>query len=314
MKNHPENLIAKDFATQRRIPHPIPYQGSKRNLSPAISKFIKKSVRTLYEPFAGSAAFTLYAAANRLAKKFVIGDALVPLVDLWELIVTEPNLVVERYSKVWHEHARKEDSYFNEVREEYNSGNDPVLLLYLIARCVKNAVRFNSHGRFTQSVDKRRLGMHPDRMKLNIQGASQLLKGKVSFFRGNFADCILKATAEDLIYMDPPYQGTTYGRDRRYYEGLEFNDLCAGLKKLQNFNVSFLLSYDGITGEKKHGKDLPAELGIHRVYLNAGRSSQATLNGKNAVTLESLYVWGSLTAADVAPPDKANQVALGSAA
>ena len=305
-----KHLVAKDFVGSKRIPHPIPYQGSKRGLAPAISRFVRKKAKTLYEPFAGSAAFTLYAAANGLADRFVIGDSLVPLVELWERIVKSPANVVAQYADIWAKQSKAGPEYFNSVREEFNSTRDPVMLLYLVARCVKNAVRFNSTGRFTQSVDKRRLGMHPDKMKFNIEAAHYLLKGRVSFFKGDVVDCIAEANSYDLVYMDPPYQGTTYGRDKRYFQGIEFEDLCSVLDTLQNNDVSFLLSYDGMTGDKKHGRDLPSELDAFRVFLNAGRSSQATLNGNTAVTLESLYIWGELTNVEIQTPKKllANQL------
>jgi len=304
------SLIAKDFIEEKRIPHPIPYQGSKRILSPAISRFVERPAKTLYEPFAGSAAFTLFAAANGLAERFVIGDSLVPLVELWELIVKSPSKVISRYATVWAGQQNKGLDYFNSIRDEFNSTGEPVLLLYLVARCVKNAVRFNAMGRFTQSVDKRRLGMHPDKMKLNIESAHYLLKGRVSFFKGDFVDCVAEANEHDLVYMDPPYQGTTYGRDKRYFQGVEFEELCSLLENLQDRKISFLLSYDGMTGDKKHGRDLPSELKTHRVFLNAGRSSQATLNGNDAVTLESLYIWGNLTNIKVEAPRKSSDYQL----
>lgn len=295
-----------------RVPHPIPYQGSKRALAPAISRFVNGRARTLYEPFAGSAAFSLYACVHGIADRFVIGDCLNPLIELWKLIVENPSLVSSGYRKVWEGQKTDDIFYFNTIREKFNASRDPVLLLYLVARCVKNAVRFSKDGRFTQSADKRRLGMHPDKMRDNIEGASLLLRGRTEFFCGDFSECVSCTRSDDLVYMDPPYQGTTYGRDKRYFSQVETSDLCDTLKTLQSKNVSLLLSYDGMTGEKKHGDDLPSELGLKRFLLNAGRSSQATLNGENAITVESLYVWGNMIQ-DAAPPpsrDSSRQVDL----
>lgn len=132
-------------------------------------------------------------------------------------------------------------------------------------------------------------------MQNNIQGASSLLRGRTEFFYGDFSECVSSAEPDDLVYMDPPYQGTTYGRDKRYVSQVETENICAALKTLQAKSVSLLLSYDGMTGDKKHGDDLPSDLNLKRFFLNAGRSSQATLNGENAITVESLYAWGSMT-------------------
>jgi DNA adenine methylase len=296
------HISAKAFMAINRVPHPIPYQGSKRALAPAISRFVEGKARTLYEPFAGSAAFSLYAAAHKMADRFIIGDSLEPLVELWRLIVEQPTTAAAQYRKVWLGQQGEDATYFNKVREQFNDSHEPVLLLYLVARCVKNAVRFNRHGRFTQSADKRRLGMHPDKMAESIEGASSLLRGKVEFFCGDFGKCVSSAGPHDLVYMDPPYQGTTYGRDKRYFSQVETSALYDVLRELKAQETSIILSYDGMTGEKKHGEDLPEELGLKRFLLNAGRSSQATLNGESAITLESLYVWGDMTRSVVPVP------------
>jgi len=154
-----------------KLPHPIPYQGSKRNLAPLIGEHIPKGVEVWYEPFAGSAAMTLWAVHHGIARKYVIADALSPISELWKAIIKRPKTTARRYRQIWNGQKKNNPDYFNVVRERYNSKHDPVDLLYLTCRCVKNAVRFNAKGRFTQSVDKRRLGMHPDKMEKAIIGA-----------------------------------------------------------------------------------------------------------------------------------------------
>ena len=66
------------------------------------------------------------------------------------------------------------------------------------------------------------------------------------------------------------------------------------LEKLNNRRVPFILSYDGRTGNKTFGKELPRSLEMHRIEIEAGRSTQSTLLGGNAVTYESVYVSRSL--------------------
>ena len=45
-----------------KIPHPIPYQGSKRNIANEIMRFFPKQIDRFIEPFAGSAAMTIASA------------------------------------------------------------------------------------------------------------------------------------------------------------------------------------------------------------------------------------------------------------
>ncbi len=278
----------------KTVPHPIPYQGSKRNLAEDICELFPNQVETLFEPFAGSAAVTLYAARHGLARRFVIGDSLPELIELWRTIIEQPEKTAERYEAIWRGHIDGGIDYFNHVRERFNTDRDPVELLYLVARCVKNAVRFNRHGRFTQSADKRRLGTQPAKMRESIEGASILLKGKTELYCGDFKDAIQAAGPRDLVYMDPPYHGTTYGRDKRYFAQLEREALIDGLAILNSRNVPFLLSYDGMSGNVVYGDPLPDYLAMRRLLIEAGRSSQATLNGLDAVTVESVYVSDNL--------------------
>jgi DNA adenine methylase len=287
-----ENKLAtaKEILQMSSIPHPIPYQGSKRKLADDICKYLPANIKTLYEPFAGSAAITLYAAHHNLASHFFLGDSLPSLMELWREIVNKPEQTASRYEELWNGQMSADLDYFNKVRDRFNSERDPVDLLYLVARCVKNAVRFNQYGRMTQSVDKRRKGMHPDKMRAAIIRASFLLRGRVAFYSGDFRECVASADRGDFVYMDPPYQGTTYGQDKRYFAQVEREHLYEGLAELNARNIPFLLSYDGMCGDVVYGEELPEDLNVHRVLLEAGRSSQATLNGRVAHTVESLYL------------------------
>ena len=280
----------------RKIPHPIPYQGSKRNLAPIIGNYIPRDIDVWYEPFAGSAAMTLWMVALRPPKKIILGDSLETIAQLWKKILAQPETVSGRYRDIWNGQREGDPGYFNSIRSRFNDNGDPVDLLYLMCRCVKNAIRFNAKGQFTQSVDKRRLGMQPDKMEAAISGASYLLRGRTEVRSGDWLETTLDAEPTDFIYMDPPYLGTSVGRDRRYAEWMTQERLIGGLESLRGRNLRFALSYDGMCGEKVYGPALPEHLGMTRLLLDAGRSSQATLNGSADRTFESLYLSAGLFA------------------
>ena len=273
-----------------RLPHPIPYQGSKRKLAPVIDRYLPESIETFYEPFAGSAAMTIYAACHQRAERFILGDSLPSMVNLLRSIVERPGWTAARYREIWEGQMNDPHGYFNEVRARYNEARDPVDLLYLICRCVKNSVRFNGGGRFTQSADKRRSGMHPHRMQTAVEGVSSILRGRTEFRVGDWQETSADARPEDFVYMDPPYLGASIGRDKRYHQQLMQEELIVGLENLRQREVPFALSYDGMTGGREYGPPLPAELGLTRLLIHAGTSSQSTLSGRNEQTVESLYV------------------------
>jgi len=74
-----------------------------------------------------------------------------------------------------------------------------------------------------------------------------------------------------------------------------FDEFAQVLETLNARDISYLVSYDGRTGDKVHERQLPKHLNLHLVELRAGRSSQATLLGRNEVTVESLYLSPALT-------------------
>jgi DNA adenine methylase len=272
-----------------RLPHPIPYQGSKRRLAEPILRDVRgRRFGTLYEPFAGSAAITLAAAARGLADAYVIGDSLDPLVAIWDGVLTAPESLADCYASLWAEQLG-DAGHFNRVRAEFNAAPDAARLLYLLARCVKNAPRFGRAG-FNQSPDHRRRGMRPEKMRAEIRGAHALLRGRTTTFAGDAEACVAAAGAADLVYLDPPWQGTTEGADKRYHQGFARERLEALLASLNARGVPWILSYDGRLGDRTYGAPLPRALWGAHVALPAGRSSQSTLSGRAEHTIESVYV------------------------
>lgn len=275
------------------LPHPIQYQGSKRALAGRILAQFPGAVQTLYEPFAGSAALSIAAAAAGRAARFAINDLNRPLAALLERIVNRPQQVADRYEAEWQaqgDGAEASVSHFNRVREQFNASQSPEHLLFLLSRCIKGAVRYNRDGHFNQSPDKRRRGTRPERMRANIMGVSSLLKGRATFTALDYVRAVAEATPDDLIYMDPPYQGVSGGRDARYVAGLDFDAFVEALGSFNVRRLRYMVSFDGRLGDRQYGVTLPPALGLKRRDLVAGRSSQATLLGRDEITVESLYL------------------------
>ncbi|MHB8519274.1 MAG: DNA adenine methylase [Limisphaerales bacterium] len=278
-----------------KVPHPIPYQGSKRNLAAQILACCPSEVDTLIEPFAGSGAITLATAARGLAHRFHLNDLNEPLMDLWRMIIGEPHELARQYEVIWRAQHDDRREYYDTIREEFNRGRKPHHFLYLLARCVKAAVRYNADGEFNQSPDNRRMGALPETMREQILGASFLLKGKTDCTAEDYKSVVARASAADLVYLDPPYQGVCGERDPRYLKGVLFDEFVDVLQGLNARDLSYIVSYDGRTGDKVHGRSLPRELRLRHIELDAGRSPQETLLGRAAVTYESLYLSPALT-------------------
>jgi DNA adenine methylase len=273
-----------------KTPQPFPYQGSKRNLAAAILRYFPKGVGTLIEPFAGSAAIIIAAAASNLAETFTINDFNQPLIKLWSEIINSPEKLARRYESLWREQHGDRRRFYDSVRNTFNKDQRPDHLLYLLARCVKASVRYNTNGEFNQSPDNRRNGILPGTMRKNLHATSTLLRGRTECLSLDYKEIVARATTEDLVYMDPPYQGVCGERDPRYLKSVQFSEFVEVLETLNARDISYIVSYDGRTGDKVHGRRLPSYLRLQLVELEAGRSSQATLLGRAEITFESLYL------------------------
>jgi DNA adenine methylase len=206
------------------------------------------------------------------------------------LIVNSPKELGKFYKELWRADHEDALEHYYQVRELFNRTQDPQLLLYLLARCVKGAVRYNADGLFNQSPDKRRLGTQPETMQANLSAISALLRGKTIITSLSYENVLANVREDDVVYMDPPYQGVCGERDSRYFSGIAFDDFVAQLGVLNLKNVRYLVSYDGRLGKRSYGKPLPAKLHLTLVEIEAGRSSQATLLGRDEMTVESLYL------------------------
>ncbi|HLI48175.1 MAG TPA: Dam family site-specific DNA-(adenine-N6)-methyltransferase [Chthonomonas sp.] len=273
-----------------KIPHPIPYQGSKRQIAKYILAYFPQSTHSLIEPFAGSAAISIAAACYAKASKFHLNDSNTALMALWKEIIYNPHHIAERYEQLWKEQQSDPRAYYDEVREKFNRTQQPHYLLYLLARCVKASVRYNPRGEFNQSPDNRRLGRNPQRMADDILAVSKLFYGRVELTSCDYTEVLAKTTQEDLVYMDPPYQGVCDNGEPRYFSGIDRTAFVHALEELNRREIPYILSFDGRTGDKKYGKALPIELDLCQIEIRAGRSSQATLLGRNEITFESVYL------------------------
>lgn len=280
----------------RTVPQAFPYQGSKRALvGQILSLFPADGVPLLIEPFAGSAAISVAARQYGRTQDIHISDVNAPLMDLWRMIIDSPEALLDSYIKMWHEQQVGDDplvtakAYFMLKRREFNETKDPAILLYLLARCVKAAVRYGKNGDFNQSADNRRMGARPSNMQERISSASRLMQGAKTS-ADSYEDPLINAPHEALVYMDPPYQGTSDVPDHRYLTGLKREVFSETLQKAIDNDVSFIVSYDVVRDDNKYGEPLSDELGLLHRNVVVGVSSQATLVGRKELSIESLYI------------------------
>lgn len=283
----------------KKNPHIVQYQGSKRILASQILQYMPNQFNRLIEPFSGMAAISIAVAKENRTRHFYINDLNHVLVNMLQEAIESPSKLIKAYEDLWWQQFSFTDGHvqhYYKVRNDFNSGEETSAnMLYLLARCVKGAVRYGRNGKFNQSPDKRRHGTAPQTLANNIHAVSALLKGKCVFSALDYHEVLNMAQPGDLVYMDPPYQGVSDTRDNRYFAGVPFDEFVVAIEKLDSKGINFLISYDGECGGKEYGEELPVHLGCKKIMLNAGLSSQALLLGKKSTTFEALYISKNLS-------------------
>ena len=202
-----------------RVPHLVQYQGSKRTIAPEIIKYFPMKFNRLIEPFSGTCAVTILTAIERKCEQFWVNDINEPLIRLMQECVNHPKKLVSDYSDIWNGQfcdGQNNIDYFYKIRNEFNQGsNDPARTLFLLARLVKGAVRYNSNGELNQSCDKRRNGTKPEMIEYNAYSISNLLKEKIQFSCIDYKEVLAMAKSGDIVYLDPPYQRTSKSESKR---------------------------------------------------------------------------------------------------
>src|ERR1051326_2884356 len=184
------------------VPHAIPYQGSKRRLAHVIAPLLPGDTARLLETFAGAAAIAIAARHLGIGRAAEISDINQPLMGLWRRILDDPAGLGADYGRLWAEQLADPRDYYERVRAAFNRTHQPHHLLYLLARCVKAAVRYNREGDFNQGADHRRLGARPEVMCARLTGTARVLSGTRAHV-ADYADVLGAADRADVVYLDP---------------------------------------------------------------------------------------------------------------
>jgi DNA adenine methylase len=157
----------------------------------------------LVEPFAGSAAVSIAAASQLNVTSFWLNDEHQPLMNLWKEIIQNTESLINKYQFHWNSQLGNERNYFNKIRVRFNQSGRPDDFLYLLARCVKAVIRYNSKGEFNNTPDHRRKGTHPNEMRNRLYRTSALLKDRTNLSMLHYTELLKQCDRSDIVYMDP---------------------------------------------------------------------------------------------------------------
>lgn len=242
----------------------LKWVGSKHRFAAAIVQRFPKDIRHYWEPFVGSAS-VLAALAPRRA---TASDALLPLVQFWQAVQSEPHRVEQWYAERWREvmgelgaapvsQAQKTAAYL-QIRQRYNDAPNPADLLFLLRSCYGGVVRFSQAGKMNTPCGIHR-PIEPAEFAKRLAEWRPRVAG-ARFENADFEAMIDAAGPGDLVYCDPPYsdsESTLYGAQR-----FTLARLLAAIERAKGRGVRVALSIDGSKRSRSHQIDLDIPSGL----------------------------------------------------
>lgn len=235
------------MATQ--IP-PIKSQGIKTKLVPWINDVVIRAGLDLrnakwIEPFFGTGVVGFNSVVGG---SHIVGDTNPHIINFYKCVQTgEVNEVsmrayLEKEGRILSTANENGYSHYKHIRDRFNREGSPFDFIFLSRAGFNGMMRFNRKGEWNIPFCKK-----PERFaqayitKICNQIACIrriISSGDWRFSNVSFFETIEQASADDIIYCDPPY----YGRYVDYYNGWTEDDELSLFHLLKNTPAKFILS------------------------------------------------------------------------
>lgn len=221
---------------------PIKCQGIKSKLVPLIKQVVQWDGNGKWiEPFMGSGV----VGFNIMPRNAVFADSNPHLIRFYNEILkngTDGFKVRQFFEHEGQKLSEYGQEYYYEVRERFNTHNDPLDFLFLNRSCFNGVIRFNRKGRFNVPF-----GHKPNRFSKayitkianqieNVYSISQ--KMNWSFVCQDFRKTLSGLSENDFVYCDPPY----LGRHVDYYDSWDETVETELFSVLNTLPCKFILS------------------------------------------------------------------------
>jgi DNA adenine methylase len=201
----------------------VKWAGGKRQLLDEIRSCFPVQFERYHEPFIGGGAIFFDTAPDAGS----INDLNSHLITLYRVIRNRPENLIEINRN--HEY---EEEYYYDARQRFNelvkmnslSESQRVekasLLLYLNRTCYNGLYRENSSGEFNVPFGRH---TNPDMVReRQIRTAHEALEN-IYIYNQDFSYITEEATAQDLVYFDPPYDTGSASSDFTQYQAEDFD-------------------------------------------------------------------------------------------
>ena len=221
--------------------------GKGRSLGHLLPLF-PNEITNYHEPFVGGGALFL-SMADRIKGQTFLADANGKLIVVWEEVWTHPEKVIAFLTMMEAEDSKE---FFLAMRRKYNlgthafpmSGEFAAAFIYLNRATYNGLYRENLSGGFNAPFSAaRKIGKGiclPDR----IWGASVAMTqcNELYLIGMDFRETLKLVVAGDVVYLDPPYDGTYAQYTTPKFTEDDQRDLATIAEVLADANVTVIAS------------------------------------------------------------------------
>ncbi|EEY6212613.1 Dam family site-specific DNA-(adenine-N6)-methyltransferase [Escherichia coli] len=184
----------------------LKWAGNKTAIMPELKKYLPAGPR-LVEPFAGSCAVMMETDYP----SYLVADINPDLINLYKKVAADCESFISR-ARVLFEIANREVAYYN-IRQEFNCSTEitdfmkAVYFLYLNRHGYRGLCRYNKSGHFNIPYGNYKNPYFPEKELRTFAEKAQ----RATFICASFDETLAMLKAGDVVYCDPPYDGTFSG-------------------------------------------------------------------------------------------------------
>jgi DNA adenine methylase len=266
----------------------LKWAGGKRQLVSRILGIVPDRIGTYFEPFVGGGAvfFALAAEEKRRFQRAVLADANRDLVTCYQAIQREVEAVIAELRGY-----RYERDFYYEVRARSPRAPVKVAARFIyLNRCGYNGLyRVNSRGVFNVPFGRYKNPVICDAPRLRAVAAALQ---HAEIVHADFGETLARATADDFVYLDPPYvplsATSSFTRYARAGFGPEEQErLAKHLRALGEAGVPALLSNSYCAATRQLYDNMPYQM----VYVGRAINSVAHKRGAVAELLVKSFAF-----------------------
>ncbi|EDH1073734.1 Dam family site-specific DNA-(adenine-N6)-methyltransferase [Salmonella enterica subsp. diarizonae] len=184
----------------------LKWAGNKTAIMPELIKHLPAGSR-LVEPFAGSCAVMMVTDYPH----YLVADINPDLINLYKKIALDCEAFISRAKNIF-AIANREVAYYN-IRHEFNHSSEitdfmkAVYFLYLNRHGYRGLCRYNQKGEYNNPYGHYKKPYFPEN---EIRTFAEKAK-RATFICASFEETLSLLQAGDVVYCDPPYDGTFSG-------------------------------------------------------------------------------------------------------